>query len=156
MFAWNIPSYYSDVTMSAKASQITSISTVCSFVQVHIKENIKTPRHWPFSSHKGPVTQKMFPFDDAVMRIKLSVHSNTVIIEAWTDWPTCCQQIFVDENLYVLVQISLTVTKTDNMPLPRPNTTKFSDAYMLKLASASDPSVWIASFEISYRDKQYA
>ena len=71
--------------MGAKASQITSISTVCSFVQVHIKENIKAPRHWPFSSHKGPVTQNMFPFDDIVMRITLFVHSNTVIIEAWTD-----------------------------------------------------------------------
>ena len=41
------------------------------------KENIKAPRHWPFlwgihrepvnSPHKGPVTRKMFPFDDVIM-----------------------------------------------------------------------------------------
>ena len=37
--------------------------------------NIKVPRHWPFwreftgdrSPHKGPVTWKMFPFDDVIM-----------------------------------------------------------------------------------------
>ena len=42
------------------------------------KEKIKAPRHWPLcgeftgpvnSPHKGPVTQKMFPFDDVIMRI---------------------------------------------------------------------------------------
>ena len=47
------------------------------FVQVHIKENIKSPGHWPLwgestgdqwiSPHKGPVTWKMFPFDDTIM-----------------------------------------------------------------------------------------
>ena len=41
------------------------------FVQAQIKENIKAPRHWPLcrdSPHKRPVTRKMFPFNDAVMR----------------------------------------------------------------------------------------
>ena len=36
-----------------------------------IKENIKTPRHRPLcrnSPHKGPVTRRMFPFDDVIMR----------------------------------------------------------------------------------------
>ena len=43
------------------------------FVQVQIKENTKTPRHWPlwmsFTGYraKGPVTRKMFPFDDVIM-----------------------------------------------------------------------------------------
>ena len=37
-----------------------------------IKENIKAPRHWPLwwpvnSLHKGPLTRKMFPFDDVIM-----------------------------------------------------------------------------------------
>ena len=49
-----------------------------SFVQTQMKENIKAPRHWPFtgnspgpmnSPHKGPVTRKMFPFDDVIMII---------------------------------------------------------------------------------------
>ena len=46
------------------------------FIQTQIKENIKAPRHWPLcgeftepvnSPHKGPVTRKMFPFDDVIM-----------------------------------------------------------------------------------------
>ena len=46
------------------------------FVHAHIKENIKAPRHWPVrgihrspvnSPHKGPVTRKMFPFDDVIV-----------------------------------------------------------------------------------------
>ena len=70
----------SDVTMSAKASQITSISTVCSAVcsGAH-KRNTKVPRHWPLcgestgdrwpvdSPHNGPVTRKLFLFDDIIM-----------------------------------------------------------------------------------------
>ena len=40
--------YYNDVIMSAKASQITSVSFFTqSFVQAQIKENIKAPLHWP-------------------------------------------------------------------------------------------------------------
>ena len=41
-----------------------------SFVHVDMEENIKAPRHWPLwgdSSHKGPVTRKMFPYDDVIM-----------------------------------------------------------------------------------------
>ena len=41
-----------------------------SFVQAQIKENIKAPRHWPLggesTGNKGPVTRKMFPFDDVI------------------------------------------------------------------------------------------
>ena len=43
------------------------------FVQAQIKENIKAPRHWPLwgnslvTPHKGPVTRKVFPFDDVIM-----------------------------------------------------------------------------------------
>ena len=33
------------------------------FIQAQIKENIKASRHWPL----GPVTRKMFPFDDVIM-----------------------------------------------------------------------------------------
>ena len=40
--------HYSDVIMSAMASQITSVSIVTqSFVQVQIKENMKALRYWP-------------------------------------------------------------------------------------------------------------
>ena len=47
------------------------------FLHVQIKENIKAPRRWHLSgenhswpvnsSHKGPVTGKMFPLDDGIM-----------------------------------------------------------------------------------------
>ena len=61
--------------MGAMASQITSLAIVYSTVyQAQIKENIKTPHHWPLcgnspvnSPHKWPVTRKMFPFDDVIM-----------------------------------------------------------------------------------------
>ena len=40
--------HYSDVIMSAIASQITGVSIVCStVVEEQIKVNIKTPRQWP-------------------------------------------------------------------------------------------------------------
>ena len=47
------------------------------FIQGADQRKIKAPRHWPFcgeftgdsvnSLHKGPVTRKMFPFDDVIM-----------------------------------------------------------------------------------------
>ena len=42
--------YNSDVILGSMASQITSVSIVCSTVcsvQSQIKENFKAPRHWP-------------------------------------------------------------------------------------------------------------
>ena len=40
--------YNSDVTMSATASQITGVLTVCSTVcSADIRESIQAPRHWP-------------------------------------------------------------------------------------------------------------
>ena len=42
------PYHYSDVIMSAMASQTTSLAIVCStFIQAQIKKNIKALRHWP-------------------------------------------------------------------------------------------------------------
>ena len=53
-------------------------------VQAHIKENIKSPRHWLFvkrihrwpvdSPHKGPVLRKMDPFDNVIMPLKSWFH----------------------------------------------------------------------------------
>ena len=70
--------HYSDVIMSAMPSQITGVSIVCLAVCLGADQrNIKVPRHCfllvestgsPMDSpHKGPVTQKMFPFDDVIM-----------------------------------------------------------------------------------------
>ena len=59
--------------MSAMASQITGVL----IIQAQIKETINAPRLLAFvggiqrspvdSPHKGPVTRKMFPFDDVIM-----------------------------------------------------------------------------------------
>ena len=69
-----------NVIISSLASQITSITIVYSTVysDADQKENSKVPRHWPFlrgihrspvnSPHKWPVTRKMLPFDDVIMR----------------------------------------------------------------------------------------
>ena len=67
--------------MSEMASQITSVSIVCSTVDSGLdqrKHQSSTPlafvqgiHRWPVNSpHKGPVTRKMFPFDDVIMKKK--------------------------------------------------------------------------------------
>ena len=66
-----------DVIMSAMASQITSLTIVCSNVysgadqRKHESASLAFVRgiyRWPVNSpHKWPVTRKMFPFDDVMM-----------------------------------------------------------------------------------------
>ena len=70
--------HYNDVTMSAMVSQIPGASivysTVCSGADQRKHQSsaslafVRGIHRWPVnSSHKGPVTRKMFPFDDVVM-----------------------------------------------------------------------------------------
>ena len=70
--------HYSDVIMSAKASQITAVSIVCSTVGSSVGQRkhqssaslafVWGIHRWPVNSpHKGSVTRKMFPFDDVTM-----------------------------------------------------------------------------------------
>ena len=72
-------SHYSDVIMSAVASQITSLRIVYSAVYSGTDQGkhqstaslafVWEIHRWPVNSlHKGPVTQKLFPFDDAIMQ----------------------------------------------------------------------------------------
>ena len=69
--------------MGAIASQITSLTTVYSiFIQTQIKEKhqssallacVRGIHRWPMNSpHKWPVTRKMFPFDDVIMKTSAS------------------------------------------------------------------------------------
>ena len=66
--------HYSNVIMSAMASQFTTVSivcwTVCSGVDQR-KYHSCMSLAFVDSPHKGPVTWKMFPFDDVIMWIKL-------------------------------------------------------------------------------------
>ena len=70
--------YHNDVIMSAMASQITNVSIVCWKVYLGTDKKhqssvslvfVKGIHRWPvISPHKGPVTRKMFTFDDAIMK----------------------------------------------------------------------------------------
>ena len=70
--------HYGDVIMSAMASQIASLTIVCAAVypgadQKRLQSSassafVRGIHQWPVNSpHKGPVTRKMFPFDDVIM-----------------------------------------------------------------------------------------
>ena len=72
--------YYDDVIMGAMASQITSLtivySTVYSDADQRKNQNsvslafVRGIHRGPVNSpHKWPVTRKMFPFDDVIMKI---------------------------------------------------------------------------------------
>ena len=70
--------HYNDLIMRPMASQITGVSVVysivCSWVDQRKHQSsaslafVKGIHQWPLNSpHKGPVTRKMFPFDDVIM-----------------------------------------------------------------------------------------
>ena len=70
--------HYSDVIMGAMVSQIPGVSivysTVCSGASQRNHQSsaslvfVRGIHRWPVNSpHKGPVTRKMFPFDDVIM-----------------------------------------------------------------------------------------
>ena len=72
----SLSQHYSDVIMSAMASQITSVSFLCPTVCSDERKDQRSPSlaFWrpPVASpHKGPVTRKMFPFDDVFMKDQL-------------------------------------------------------------------------------------
>ena len=89
-FTWNIwlaisyewasksPYHYDDVIMSAMASQITSLMIVYPIVYSGADQTkhqssaspafVRWIHPWPLNfPHKGPVTWKMFPFDNVIM-----------------------------------------------------------------------------------------
>ena len=70
--------HYNDLIMSATASQITSLTivyqTVYSGADYRKHQSpasltfVRATHRWPVNSpYKGPVTRKMFPFDDVIM-----------------------------------------------------------------------------------------
>ena len=78
----NLYLHYSGVIMNAMLSQITGVSIVHSTVcwtsdpRKHQRSAslafVKGIHRWPVNSpHKGPVTRKMFPFDDVIMSKKI-------------------------------------------------------------------------------------
>ena len=75
---WMDECHYSDIIMSVMASQITSLTIVYSTVRSGTDQRkhqsstslafVQGIHWWQVNSlHKGPVTRKMFPFDDVIM-----------------------------------------------------------------------------------------
>ena len=76
--------HYNDVIMSAMASQITSLTIVYTTVYSNTDQRkhqssaslvfVRGIHRGPVNSpHKGPVTRKMFPFDDVIMLLLLGL-----------------------------------------------------------------------------------
>ena len=79
MNLWNVIKHYDDVIMSTLASKITSLTVVYSTIysgadQSKHQSSASLAFVWGIhrgpvnSPHKWPVTRKMFPFDDVIMR----------------------------------------------------------------------------------------
>ena len=75
--------FYNDVIMRAMASQITSLTFVYSNTDQRqhqiaaVLAFVMRIHRWPVNSlHKGPVTRKMFSFDDVVMQYVQMVANN--------------------------------------------------------------------------------
>ena len=92
----NVTIHYSDDIMGAMAYQITRLTIVYSTVYSGVDQRkhqssaslafVKGIHRSPMnSSHKGPVTRNMFPFDDAIML-------NTVIGEDYL-WPRLLRKL---------------------------------------------------------------
>ena len=83
--------HYNDIIMRAMASQITSPTIVYSTVIQGADQRkhqssaslafVRGIHRWPVNSpHKGPVTRKMFPFDDVIMGFKIQKGCQTWIL----------------------------------------------------------------------------
>ena len=89
--------HYDDVIMTMLASQITSLTVVYSIVYsdvnqrkhqssaslAFVREIHRGPVNFP---HKWPVTRKMFPFDDVIMLIFISVSVSAIGNKLWSAW----------------------------------------------------------------------
>ena len=78
LYRQTCPYHYNDVIMGTMASQITSFTNVYSTVYsgAHQRKHqssasltfVRGIHRWPVNSpHKGPVTWKLFPFDDVII-----------------------------------------------------------------------------------------
>ena len=88
--------------MNAMASQITSLMIVYwivySVTDQRKHQNSASPdfvrgiHRWPVNSpHKGPVTRKMFPFDDVIMCVLIGIHQHHIsLMWCWIHWCTWC------------------------------------------------------------------
>ena len=115
--------HYSDVIMSAMVSEITGVSivcyTICSGADQRKHQSsvslafVRGIHQWPVDSpHKGPVTRKLFPFQDAILSIKEEEVSLLHIGRSWAS-----NQI-LDNNWYLwrmyMYRVSLFICARDD------------------------------------------
>ena len=99
--------HYNDVIMSAMASQITGTGvsmvnpTVCSGADQRKHQSsvslafVRGTHRWPVNSpNKGPVTRKMFPFDDVIM-----LHPNSIASAIY--WGRACMTKNVSNSMSI-------------------------------------------------------
>ena len=94
--------HYSDVIMGTMSSQITSLTIVYSTVYSSADQRnhqssasrafVRGIHRCPVNSpHKGPVTRKLFPFDDVIMifsdlRVHCLLHALPALLNSMTAW----------------------------------------------------------------------
>ena len=93
--------HYSDVLMGVMASQITGVLIICPTVcsgadekasKLRVTGRCEGINRWPVDSpHKGPVSRKMFPFDDIIMHEHFSLLAGYVIFCTFYRTLTLCQ-----------------------------------------------------------------
>ena len=108
--------HYSDVIMGATASQITSLlivySTVYSGADQRKHQNSASLdfergiHRWPVNSpHKGPVTRKIFPFNDVIMNAPgIFMRHLPMQINSWPSVICCfCPEVLSGECISCLI-----------------------------------------------------
>ena len=92
--SWN-RYYYSDIIMSTMTSQITSLTIIYSTVYSCADQRkhqssaslafVRGLHRWPVNSpHKGPVTRKMFSFDDVIMWRTVDISYLGCVLSPWS------------------------------------------------------------------------
>ena len=95
--------HYSDVIMDAMTFQTTSLTIIYSTAYSGASQRkhqssaslgfVRGIHRWLVNSpHKWPVTRKMFPFDDVIMRVNIFVHVNSRVAN--------CFNGFIGQNLF--------------------------------------------------------
>ena len=108
--------HYDDVTMSAMASQITSLTIVYSIVYSSTDQRnhqnsaslalVRGIHRWPVNSpHKGSVTRKMFPFvvimRNTIVRPILKIHCKVTGHVRPSNWPVAVAKCHETPSLLV-------------------------------------------------------
>ena len=127
--------HYNDVIMSAMVSQITGASivysTVCSGADQRNYQGcaslafVRGIHRWPVNSlHKGPLTRKMFPFEDVIMTTNCRSWSTNVRIPLASTTKIRMARVtssfeMVVPQMNVIHEIGDVTTECDNFVFPK-------------------------------------